>query len=110
MYDASAVAANTVLRLAWGAASPLFTQYMVDSLGVGEAGSLNGGVGGATDVYIPFVFYKHGAAIRSWSKFAPTDEKPPPPADEEKTINGRSPDQASKEDKPVDEKAGAMSE
>ncbi|KAJ5288179.1 hypothetical protein N7478_003865 [Penicillium angulare] len=37
---ASAVAANTIVRSACAAASPLFTQYMFDGLGIGGAGSL----------------------------------------------------------------------
>ncbi|KAK9364602.1 MFS general substrate transporter [Lipomyces kononenkoae] len=75
MYAASAVATNTVLRSACAAASPLFTQYMFDALGVGGAGSLIGGVG-VLLMPIPFVFYKYGAAIRARSKFATMDETP----------------------------------
>ncbi|CEP64178.1 MFS transporter LALA0_S10e04192g [Lachancea lanzarotensis] len=73
MFAASAVAANTVLRSATAAASPLFTQYMFDALGVGGAGSLIGGIG-VLLMPIPFVFYKYGAVIRARSKFAPTDD------------------------------------
>jgi DHA1 family multidrug resistance protein-like MFS transporter len=90
MYAASAVAANTILRSACAAASPLFTQYMFDSLGVGGAGSLIGGIG-VLLMPIPFVFYKYGAAIRMRSKFAPSDETPHSPEDEEKAVKGRSP-------------------
>ncbi|OKL62422.1 hypothetical protein UA08_02593 [Talaromyces atroroseus] len=88
MYAASAMAANTVLRSACAAASPLFTQYMFDALGVGGAGSLIGGVG-VLLMPMPFVFYKYGAAIRARSKFAPTDETPHPPEDEEKGVKGK---------------------
>ncbi|KAL2826722.1 major facilitator superfamily domain-containing protein [Aspergillus cavernicola] len=110
IYAASAVAANTVLRSACAAASPLFTQYMFDALGVGGAGSLIGGVG-VLLMPIPFIFYKYGAAIRARSKFALTDETPRPPADEEKAVNARSPSQASdKEDNPVTDKPGGASE
>ncbi|KZF20157.1 MFS general substrate transporter [Xylona heveae TC161] len=110
MYAASAVAANTVLRSACAAASPLFTQYMFNALGVGGAGSLIGGVG-VLLMPIPFIFYKYGAAIRGRSQFARTDETPRPPADEEKAVNRRSPSQTSeKEDKPLDENAGGTSE
>ncbi|RMZ89591.1 hypothetical protein DV736_g3176, partial [Chaetothyriales sp. CBS 134916] len=98
MYAASALAANTVLRSACAAASPLFTSYMFDALGVGGAGSLIGGVG-VLLMPIPFVFYKHGAAIRARSKFAPTDETLHPPTDEEKAMNGRSSSQASVKEK-----------
>jgi hypothetical protein len=88
MYAASAMAANTVLRSACAAAAPLFTNYMFDALGVGGAGSLIGGVG-VLLMPIPFVFYKYGAAIRARSKFAPTDELPHPPQDEEKAAGTR---------------------
>ncbi|KAI9705153.1 MAG: hypothetical protein M1820_005300 [Bogoriella megaspora] len=110
MYAASAVAANTVLRSACAAASPLFTQYMFNALGVGGAGSLIGGVG-VLLMPIPFVFYKYGAAIRARSRFAPTNETPHPPADEEKGANSISPSYKSeKEDKQVNEKAGGSGE
>ncbi|KAK3115454.1 hypothetical protein LTR53_005206 [Teratosphaeriaceae sp. CCFEE 6253] len=39
MYAASALAANTVVRSACGAAAPLFTSYMFESLGVGGTAS-----------------------------------------------------------------------
>jgi len=72
MYTASALAANTVLRSAAGAAAPLFTTYMFDALGVGGGGSLIGGVA-VLLAPIPFVFYRYGAPIRKRSKFAPTE-------------------------------------
>jgi multidrug resistance protein len=71
MYAASALAANTVVRSAAGAAAPLYTQYMFDALGVGGGGSLIGGVA-CLLAPIPFVFYKYGRTIRERSKFAPT--------------------------------------
>jgi DHA1 family multidrug resistance protein-like MFS transporter len=71
-YAASALAANTILRSACAAASPLFTQYMFDTLGVGGAGSLIGGVG-ILLMPIPFIFYRYGSAIRTRSKYAATD-------------------------------------
>jgi DHA1 family multidrug resistance protein-like MFS transporter len=73
-YAASAIAANTILRSACAAASPLFTQCMFDTLGVGGAGSLVGGIG-ILLMPIPFVFYKYGATIRARSKYAVTDQK-----------------------------------
>ncbi|KAJ5580035.1 MFS general substrate transporter [Penicillium hispanicum] len=94
MYAASAVAANTILRSACAAASPLFTQYLFDALGVGGAGSLIGGVG-VLLMPMPFVFYKYGAAIRARSKFAPANKTPRPPADEEKAVKSRSRSQIS---------------
>ena len=83
MYAASAVAANTILRSACAATSPLFTQYMFDGLGVGGAGSLIGGIG-ILLMPIPFVFYKFGGAIRGRSTFAPTDAALSLSNDEEK--------------------------
>jgi MFS family permease len=87
MYAASAVAANTVLRSACAAASPLFTNYMFDSLGIGGAGSLIGGVA-LLLMPIPFVSYKYGAAIRARSKYAVTDKPNERVPDEEKHSDG----------------------
>ncbi|KAK2605022.1 hypothetical protein N8I77_007902 [Diaporthe amygdali] len=74
MYAASAIAANTVLRSAAGAAAPLFTKQMFSALGIGGGGSLVGGVGALLAV-IPFAFYKYGRKIRERSRFAPTEVK-----------------------------------
>ncbi|KAG6365063.1 hypothetical protein INS49_006669 [Diaporthe citri] len=74
MFAASAIAANTVLRSAAGAAAPLFTRQMFTALGVGGGGSLVGGVGTLLAI-IPFAFYKYGRKIRERSRFAPTDVK-----------------------------------
>ena len=82
MYAASALAANTVARSAAGAAAPLFTNYMFNSLGVGGGGSLIGGVA-CLLAPIPFIFYKYGEPIRKRSPFAPT-EPPKKPEDGEK--------------------------
>ncbi|KAI9369009.1 major facilitator superfamily domain-containing protein [Aspergillus egyptiacus] len=71
MYAASAIAANTVIRSAAGAAAPLFTNYMFHAMGVGGGGSLLGGVAALLAV-IPFVFYRYGEQIRVKSRFAPT--------------------------------------
>jgi len=73
MFAASTIAANTVARSACAAASPLFTQYMFDTLGISGAGSLIGGVA-VILAPIPFVFYKYGKSIRQRSNFAPTKE------------------------------------
>jgi MFS transporter, DHA1 family, multidrug resistance protein len=75
IFTASAMAANTISRSACGAAAPLFTQHMFDSLGVGGGGSLIGGVA-VLLAPIPFIFYRYGEPIRKRSKFAPTPEKP----------------------------------
>lgn len=110
MYAASAVAANTVLWSACAAASPLFTQYMFNVLGVAGAGSLIGGAGMLL-MPIPFVFYRYGAAIRVRSRFTSMDKTPRAPVDEEKTVNGRSPSQTSeKEDQPVDKNLEGLNE
>lgn len=74
MFAASAIAANTVLRSAAGAAAPLFTRQMFGALGIGVGGSLVGGVGALLAI-IPFAFYKYGSKIRERSRFAPTDGK-----------------------------------
>lgn len=76
MYAASALAANTVVRSAAGAAAPLFTQYMFNALGVGGGGSLIAGVA-CLLAPIPFIFYKYGGPIRERSQFAPTPAKSP---------------------------------
>ncbi|OAP60427.1 putative MFS-type transporter [Fonsecaea erecta] len=74
MYAASAMAVNTVCRSAGGAASPLFTQYMYNRLGVGGGGSLVGGIAILLAV-VPVMFYKYGDRIRKRSKFSPTGER-----------------------------------
>jgi MFS family permease len=87
MYAASAVAANTLLRSACAAASPLFTTYMFDSLGIGGASSLIGGVA-LLLTPIPFVFYRYGASIRARSQYAVTDELKKHVSDVEKHGDG----------------------
>lgn len=77
MYAASAIAANTIMRSACGAAAPLFTVQMFHALGVGGGGSLVGGVAVLLSV-IPFLFYKYGAAIRARSRFNPKKASKPP--------------------------------
>lgn len=72
-FAASALAANTILRSACAASSPLFTQYMFDALGIGGAGSLIGGIA-VLLMPMPCLFYKYGPAIRARSKYAKTDE------------------------------------
>ncbi|KAH8744839.1 hypothetical protein F5883DRAFT_654900 [Diaporthe sp. PMI_573] len=73
-YDASAIAANTIVRSACGASAPLFTNYMFHALGVDGGGSLIGGVATVLAI-IPFLFYRYGKRIRIRSKFAPTNER-----------------------------------
>lgn len=71
LYAASAIAANTIVRSACGAAAPLFTLQMFKALGVGVGGSLIGAVASLLAI-IPFLFWKYGKTIRERSKFAPT--------------------------------------
>jgi DHA1 family multidrug resistance protein-like MFS transporter len=70
MYAASALAANTIIRSAVGAAFPLFTTQMFRGLGIGWACTLIGIIA-AVLAPIPFLFYAYGARIRGSSKFAP---------------------------------------
>ncbi|KAI0030043.1 MFS polyamine transporter [Vararia minispora EC-137] len=70
MYAASALAANTIVRSAVGAAFPLFTTQMYSGLGIGGACSLVGGVA-LILAPIPFLFFRYGARIRRGSRFAP---------------------------------------
>jgi hypothetical protein len=70
MYTASAFAANTLVRSAVAAVSPLFTVQMFTKLGVNWACTL---IGLLALVLLPspFLFFKYGARIRVSSKFAP---------------------------------------
>jgi DHA1 family multidrug resistance protein-like MFS transporter len=106
LYAASALAANTVIRSACAAASPLFTQYMFDALGVGGGGSLVGGVA-ALLAPIPFIFYKYGGAIRERSKFAPTPAKQDKQANQEAQVGGvRETSEEEEDERELDEEAG----
>jgi DHA1 family multidrug resistance protein-like MFS transporter len=62
IHAAPAVAANVVLRSAYAACPPLFTDYIFDTLGVA-----------VLLLPIPFVFYRYGAVLRGRSKYATTD-------------------------------------
>lgn len=97
-----------VCRSLFGAAAPLFTQYMFDSLGIGGGGSLIGGVA-CLLAPIPFVFYKYGKPIRERSKFAPTHQ--PAPAQEkqegqEESSRERSRHSSDEEELELDEEMG----
>ncbi|KAJ5261358.1 hypothetical protein N7478_011953 [Penicillium angulare] len=85
MYAASAIAANTIIRSACGAAAPLFTNQMFAALGIGGGGSLIGGVAALLAV-VPFLFYRYGKQIRIRSKFAPTPPPAPQNRDEESNV------------------------
>ncbi|KAM4058814.1 major facilitator superfamily protein [Hirsutella rhossiliensis] len=84
LFAASAIAANTIVRSACGAAAPLFTVQMFKALGVGGGGSLIGGVAALLAI-IPFLFKKYGKQIRERSKFAPT--KPQAANQQSESIN-----------------------
>ncbi|KAH9928079.1 MFS general substrate transporter [Fomitopsis serialis] len=68
-YVASALAAKTVIRSGSGAAMPLFIEAMYHNLGNGWAASTWGFISLAM-IPIPFLFYRHGKAIRARSKRA----------------------------------------
>ncbi|EHK21769.1 uncharacterized protein TRIVIDRAFT_191922 [Trichoderma virens Gv29-8] len=69
IFAASAIAANTVLRSLFGAAFPLFTPYMYQSLGIHWASSVPAFLSLAC-VPLPFIFYKYGAKIRKRCTYA----------------------------------------
>lgn len=66
--SASAVAANGILRYLLGAAFPLFTLQMYQSLGIHWAGSIFAFVGLAM-MPVPWAFFKYGEIIRKTSKY-----------------------------------------
>ncbi|EGW32680.1 uncharacterized protein SPAPADRAFT_61752 [Spathaspora passalidarum NRRL Y-27907] len=68
-YAASALAAKTFVRSIWGACVPLFTIQMYHRLGYEWASSLMAFISLACCA-IPFLFFKFGARIRSYSKYA----------------------------------------
>jgi len=70
MYSASALAANSILRSAAGAAFPLFTNQMFHNLGIQWGATLLGCIS-LLLAPLPFVFYRYGAWIRTKSRFAP---------------------------------------
>lgn len=65
----SALAANAFVRALFGAAFPLFAQYMYGKLGVAWATSVLGFLAAAM-IPFPFLFWFMGKRIRSWSKFS----------------------------------------
>ncbi|KAJ3546705.1 hypothetical protein NM688_g5484 [Phlebia brevispora] len=68
-YVASVLAGNDLFRGLVGAFFPLYSTAFFHNLGVGPACSLLGGVLLGM-LPVPFVLYKYGARIRSWSKYA----------------------------------------
>lgn len=69
IYAASVLAANSVLRSIFGAVFPLFTSYMFQNLGIHWASSIPAFLALACTPF-PFIFYKHGKAIRLKCKYA----------------------------------------
>lgn len=63
---ASAMAANTLLRSAFGAAFPLFARQMFVNMKIKWATTLLGAFA-AILIPVPFLFYKYGGAIRAWN-------------------------------------------
>lgn len=91
IFAASVLAANTLLRSAFGAIFPLFTgvrsrfavrvccadtkqQYMYENLGIHWASSVPGFLALAC-VPFPFLFYKYGERIRARCKYAAEAER-----------------------------------
>lgn len=72
MVAASAIAANTFLRLFFGAGFPLFASQMFNNLGIEWAGSLLGFLAVAFWP-IPFLFYIYRERLWKMSSYAPTD-------------------------------------
>lgn len=69
LLAASAVAANTFLRSAFGACFPLFAGYMFNNMGTNWAGLLLG-LFAAALVPVPIILLKYGKRIREKSKYA----------------------------------------
>lgn len=69
LLAASAVAANTFMRSAFGACFPLFAGYMFRGMGIGWAGLLLG-LFAAAMIPVPLLFLKYGESIRKKSKYA----------------------------------------
>jgi hypothetical protein len=73
IFAASVLAANSVMRSCFGAAFPLFTTYMYNSLGIHWASSIPAFLALAC-VPFPFLFYKYGKSIRMKCKYAAESE------------------------------------
>lgn len=68
-FAASALAGNTFLRSAFGAAFPLFARQMFVNMKIQWATTLLGCLS-LVLVPVPFLFYKYGKSIRTKSKYA----------------------------------------
>ena len=69
LYAASALAGNTFLRSAFGAAFPLFARQMFVNMKIQWASTLLGCLG-AIMIPVPFLFYIYGKRVRASSKYA----------------------------------------
>lgn len=69
IFAASVLAGNGIIRSVFGAAFPLFTKQMYDSLGIHWASSIPAFLAVAC-IPLPFLFYKYGASIRKKCKYA----------------------------------------
>lgn len=69
LYAASALAGNTFLRSAFGAAFPLFARQMFTHMHIKWAGTLLGCVA-VVMIPVPFLFYYFGEKLRDKSKYA----------------------------------------
>lgn len=69
IFAASVLAGNGIIRSVFGAAFPLFTKQMYDSLGIHWASSVPAFLAVAC-IPLPFLFYKYGASIRAKCKYA----------------------------------------
>ncbi|EFQ34146.1 major facilitator superfamily transporter [Colletotrichum graminicola] len=74
IFAASVLAANCVIRSLFGAAFPLFTNYMYKNLGTNWASSIPAFLALGC-VPFPFLLYKYGAAIRARCKYAAQAEE-----------------------------------
>jgi hypothetical protein len=73
IFAASVLAGNGIIRSVFGAAFPLFTKQMYDSLGIHWASSVPAFLAVAC-IPLPFLFYKYGATIRKKCKYAAQSE------------------------------------
>lgn len=73
IFAASVLAANGVLRSLFGAAFPLFTTQMYESLGIHWASSIPAFLALAC-AGLPFLFYRFGPMIRRKCKYAAESE------------------------------------
>jgi hypothetical protein len=70
LYSASALAAATILRSLFGALLPLARPPLYESLGLGWGNSTLAFIAVAL-IPVPFLFIKHGAAVRMNPRFQP---------------------------------------